>query len=98
MTDFTSTPFVELTKRNADRVSCPDCGAWGVGPRIYCSKDGCPGACHCGKDGHALNSINCPVHSCREKTAADAPCHYGPQEADAWASGYNAALYAKDIP
>jgi hypothetical protein len=33
---------------------------------------------------------SCP--DCREKTAADAPCHYGPQEADAWASGYNAAL------
>lgn len=48
--------------------------------------------CHCGKDGHALNSVNCPVHGWHEKTAADAPCHYRPQEAEAWASGYNAAL------
>lgn len=48
--------------------------------------------CHCGKNGHALNSINCPVHGRLEKTAADAPHHYGAQEADAWASGYNAAL------
>lgn len=22
----------------------------------------CPSLCHCGKDGHAINSINCPVH------------------------------------
>jgi hypothetical protein len=22
-------------------------------------------ACHCGKDGHALNSVNCPVHGWR---------------------------------
>ncbi len=20
-------------------------------------------SCHCGKDGHALNSVNCPVHA-----------------------------------
>lgn len=33
-----------------------------------------------------------PTPRRREKTAADAPCHYGPQEADAWACGYNAAL------
>lgn len=31
------------------------------------------------------------VHPRLEKTGADAPCHYGPQEADAWANGYNAA-------
>lgn len=48
--------------------------------------------CHCGKNGHALNSINCPTHGRKEKTAADAPCHYGLQEAEAWASGYNLAL------
>lgn len=48
--------------------------------------------CHCGKDGHALNSINCPVHGWGEKTAADAPCHYGAEAADAWANGCNDIL------
>ena len=23
--------------------------------------------CHCGKDGHALHSINCPVHSIKKR-------------------------------
>lgn len=33
------------------------------------------GECHCGQDGHALNSINCPVHgeAARAKLAAIQP-------------------------
>ena len=26
--------------------------------------------CHCGKDGHALNSVNCPVHGADETATA----------------------------
>jgi len=29
-----------------------------------------PISCHCGKDGHALNSVNCPVHG-RPQAAID---------------------------
>lgn len=60
--------------------------------QVRCGVCGIEPTCHCGHDGRALNSVNCPVHGRRERTAADAPCHYGPQEAEAWASGYNAAL------
>lgn len=27
--------------------------------------------CHCGKEGHALNSVNCPVHGAHQHTLQD---------------------------
>jgi hypothetical protein len=30
-----------------------------------------PSECHCGKDGHALNSVNCPVHGYETISKAD---------------------------
>lgn len=40
-----------------------DCNCYGVGHEMYREPNFVKYTeCHCGKDGHALGSINCPVH------------------------------------
>ena len=51
--------------------NCEVCGetmskGWnGIVTKFNCRH--CEEKCHCGKDGHALNSINCPVHSIKKR-------------------------------
>jgi len=40
----------------------PYCGACDEGRSLITQVEKQAAACYCGKDGHALNSVNCPVH------------------------------------
>lgn len=56
---------LEEIKEEPEEIYCPGCKWIGKNHAVGCRNNGWESVrvdCHCGKDGHALNSVNCPAH------------------------------------